>query len=843
MHQRHKSSVEDKLPASSSEEERRKSRHVSLLFVVLWLASLVGFAFWRHLWLPTPKGLDAPRTEFSEARARVFLEELQSIDGFRTVGSVSNEIETPRWLLNHLETLENACVDPCQMEIDIQRPTGAFGLNFLSQFQNVYANVSNILVRVQRTNHTETTPALLLSSHYDAAVGAGAASDDGVNIAIMLEILQNTIAGQLPLHHALVFNFNGAEETMLQAAHGFITQHPWKKQVAAFINLEATGAGGRELLFQTGSDILAMAYAKGAPYPHASTIAQEVFQSGVVPGITDYEVYESHGDVAGMDFAYVANGYVYHTQLDDISRIQQGAVQRFGDNIQGTMRVLLADPDTLASISSESQRHIFFDVFGFATLTYTENVGGWINYMVVVLAAVYCGIWSPLTLRQRFSGLFQLIKMSAAAFLAPLPVALVLAHTAPLSWFASPATRLWVFVCPSAVAFLTFFPTKANMARMTQSFLEGLTLLWMLLSAALMCFGIQSVYLCIIWVFFPLLSFVVAEGFKGTSIYTTLGPLSLLVGPALPFAYFVSVYIIVLQVFIPIMGRMGNTVYADVIVAALTALPTSITLSNFAPILCRVQPAALHASRKLLVVGTLAALAVAFVSNPYSADTPKRLGITHVYRNFSTLDIPDDWGLWMHAYDFSRLEPLRPIFEQTKWRHQLKPPTDGVSPIEIYGNFPWLYPIFHILPIRYSWYLPASVPDVHTIPTYIDIVSTTFDEATNRRKIHLFFTGPPHMSLYIDAKSTKLTAWSLGQGANDGVPPQVEETYIIQLASGSPVSSFHFWLEAESNSTMVAAYCGYYLEALSADLKAVIDVLPEWASYSSGVASWGILRV
>ena len=55
--------------------------------------------------------------------------------------------------------------------------------------------------------------------------GVGA-SDAGMCTCVMLEMLNNFVHSG-PFPNDLILNFNGAEETGLQAAHAFITQHQW----------------------------------------------------------------------------------------------------------------------------------------------------------------------------------------------------------------------------------------------------------------------------------------------------------------------------------------------------------------------------------------------------------------------------------------------------------------------------------------------------------------------------------------------------------------------------------------------------------------------------------------
>ena len=60
--------------------------------------------------------------------------------------------------------------------------------------------------------------------------------------------------------------------------------------------------GGREFVFQTGPDQpwIIDTYASAAKYPYASIVAQEIFQSGIIPSDTDFRVFVDYGNLVGM---------------------------------------------------------------------------------------------------------------------------------------------------------------------------------------------------------------------------------------------------------------------------------------------------------------------------------------------------------------------------------------------------------------------------------------------------------------------------------------------------------------------------------------------------------------
>ena len=309
---------EQKQQEDNKEKEKFKQESKSktvVLCILVYLCMLVWIAFQAHWYLPQPN-LATDGNAFSTLNARKHLKAITDI-GIRNAGSYQNDILARDVLLSAIEHIKNEASPEIEIETSVQQPSGHFHLAFLGGMTHLYENLTNVVVRLSRRNSNKEH-ALLVNCHFDSALGSPAASDDAVSCSILLESLRclSTKPSPFLLKYSVIFLFNGAEEMGLPAAHGFITQHPWASQVHAFLNLEAAGAGGKEVVFQTGpkNPWLGKAYTRVAPYPHTSVIGQEIFESGIIPSDTDFRIFRDYGNIPGIDMAFVVNGYVYHTE-------------------------------------------------------------------------------------------------------------------------------------------------------------------------------------------------------------------------------------------------------------------------------------------------------------------------------------------------------------------------------------------------------------------------------------------------------------------------------------------------------------------------------------------------
>ena len=48
-------------------------------------------------------------------------------------------------------------------------------------------------------------------------------------------------------------------------------------------------------------------------------IGQDIFDRNLVPADTDYRIYRDYLNVSGLDFAFIRNGFTYHTPPTTIS--------------------------------------------------------------------------------------------------------------------------------------------------------------------------------------------------------------------------------------------------------------------------------------------------------------------------------------------------------------------------------------------------------------------------------------------------------------------------------------------------------------------------------------------
>ncbi|GAB1611077.1 endoplasmic reticulum metallopeptidase 1-like [Argonauta hians] len=876
------SSSSSSLAAAGAETLNPKKTKGSLsgfiLFPLILVFHVTLFTFINHRinTLPTPlKTSPGGHSEvFEEESARKHLDAITGL-GQRPVGSYANEVLAKDYITDELEKIrQGSLADVHTIRVDEQTVDGQFSLHLKSNFLTVYRNIKNIVVRLDPVSKFKdaTQHSVLVNCHYDSVVGSPGAGDDACSCAVMLEVLRSLSRRRTPLRHSIIFLFNSAEENMLQASHGFITQHEWAKTIRAFVNLDAAGAGGWEIVFQAGPQHpwLIQAYANSVKYPFASILGQEIFQGGLVPSDTDYQIFQKFGNIPGLDIAYVTNGYVYHTKNDRMEFIQPGCIQRGGENLKNLLETIASTPKLADPGADRHGNMVFYDIVGLFMLAYPKRIAGIINIVIVlcnllVIFRRYLALGSLLkgkslakSLSQLLGACVALCAMWVCMVAAAVVSALVLNRLGrTMCWYNHSINIVWVFIIPGLTSALTllltvkhFFYKNESVLTLEQLFCDANIVIWCSLLSVLTYHNIGSAYLLSGWLLMCLVAGVLKHWLNGNMWHLLVCHVTVLSVPTLLTMYMCYLSLLF---FMPIMGRVGSFVLPDVAVAVMTVVPL-IVISGFTANLWMVSSDLKKVIAALSVVSVIGFSVVLFTDYgfPYSLDDKKpayqRLILQHIRRRFhdeSGQLSSSDSGLWFVSLDHNGLRGIQEAMPSTfDTRQDIK--CEGP-----YCGWPYYYPILWIIDNSKSAYIPVNT-ELRS-PSVEAKLQSRRRLSRDKMEITVSVSGPDHMTLYVmpDPKAT-LESWSLSKDKPRlaRMPAYTsQKVYFIYYSHAvKPDQPWTFSLEFTvppewpDNATVTdIAFCGHYMHGglqQTAQLTAIEDRLPPWVTSVSWTATY-----
>ena len=104
-----------------------------------------------------------------------------------------------------------------------------------------YFESTNILVKIDGTD--AKSDGVVFSAHYDSVSTAPGATDNGMAVVTLLQMVQYLAVPERRPRRTAVFLFNNGEEDGLNGVHMFF-EHPWANLTSSFVNLEGAAAGG-----------------------------------------------------------------------------------------------------------------------------------------------------------------------------------------------------------------------------------------------------------------------------------------------------------------------------------------------------------------------------------------------------------------------------------------------------------------------------------------------------------------------------------------------------------------------------------------------------------------------
>lgn len=848
--------------SDSKDEAIRNQRYlpaIPTILVTLTVTIVLNvFVYYMDNRLPDTVEINSTNDVFVAKRAMATLIKLGNL-GPRPVGSYENEKLAFNLFKSEIEDIIYEVGNVNDVEMYNQKVSGAFVLNKQNwKYVLSYKDLQNVVVKVDPK--LGVNDAVLLNCHFDTVPAGPGVSDNGVNCAVMVELLR-ILAKSPDLRRPIIFLFNGGEEIILQASHGFITQHPWFENAKYIINLDSCGAGGREIVFQTtkSDSYLINLYARTVPHPYGQVMGEELFQSGIIPSDTDFRIFRDVGNMSGLDLAHFKNGYVYHTKHDDLNQIEPSVLQNTGDNLLALSKAMSAH--NVTKNNQRTSKFVFFDAFGVYMFSYTELEGAFANFIIVLIS--FFSIFLSLRFttvgmnRREYSmHLLSSILCPSCAFLSAIvscaSVAFILDSLAcSMSWYSN-KINLSVYCACASLAILTttiFYPRNKSRTdtEWTVSLLNGHQFFWTLVLFVTTMAGLRSSYLFMIIVLFPSVVSCILGMLNTTSKWwITVYAASLLV-PATFVFYLTQLFV---SLSIPIAGRFGPAVNPDYAVGGLLALSAYATVGYVSPVIMLVKkPRVILAVLGGYVLLSVAAILFTPLGFPYTGDAAKlpkneRFDLIRTQRTFYGFNgnavRRNDSGYLIVNWDRHSTRTVAKNLPETN---------ETVRPMDCATELMCGSPLVDNLALRSSW-MPLRRQRWTPLPsaTKTDVVLRGLSGGGRRMEFNI--TGPERINVYISPyPGTGLSAWSF----TDDKPMaatrwQGNDVYVIRHSrgDGAAASAWSFWLEQDSdhgfsdktiNVTVAFNWVIHKNLQLNDEFQSFVNSFPRWAHVNYAIAS------
>lgn len=219
--------------------------------------------------------------------------------------------------------------------------------------------------------------ALLLNAHYDSTPTGPGAADDGIGVAVMLEVAD--LLRRERSNRPIILLFNEGEEYGLNGAAAFVDSAS-AKGIDRLINIEARGVSGAAIMFQTSTpNGPALAdFSAASPRPVANSLSADFAR--LIPNSTDVVKFKPLG-WRTLNYSNIGNETRYHTPGDDLAHLDRASVAHMGSEVLAATR-RMAGPDRGAA----GGQSIYTDVAGMVLLKLPLLVGALLLGGLVVVA-------------------------------------------------------------------------------------------------------------------------------------------------------------------------------------------------------------------------------------------------------------------------------------------------------------------------------------------------------------------------------------------------------------------------------------------------------------------------